>query len=183
MIGCALWTDLFVAVAFIDLLVDFFIKLEKLVLKVSLLSLVKIVKLVPRVAWVILDLLSRFKTVFSGPNHILNLLYLRLNLLLPVACHSISPALSLSLLQRYCVDRVDRPCQEYKPWYVHVGKLFKATGVPEVERLVADFDQKEVVEGFLGLLANRYNLPTTLLLFYEVFNFRKVTELSVRRLI
>jgi len=39
-------SDLFVAIALIDFLIDFLVKLEKLVLKVSLLFLVKVVKLV-----------------------------------------------------------------------------------------------------------------------------------------
>ena len=46
MIGSTFLSDLFVAIALIDFLIDFLVKLEKLVLKVSLLFLVKVVKLV-----------------------------------------------------------------------------------------------------------------------------------------
>ena len=78
-------------------------------MEVCFLLLVQIFKLVACVLRIELDLLAWFEDVLSRLEDLLDLLELSSNFFLAMACDSIAPILSLSLLKINCINRVNGP--------------------------------------------------------------------------
>ena len=66
---------------------------------------------------------------------------------------------------------------------MQIHHLLEITGVPEIDRLLSDFDEKPVVEGSLESLSNRHEAPLDPLILNESLHILVVFELGVRRLI
>lgn len=125
-----------IAVPFVSVLAQLLVHLEKFILQVGLLSLVQIIHFVVAILRVEFDLLPWLEHVLFGSQNLLDLLELAIDFFLAVTSDSVTPIGGLSLPQTNRVDGVDGPCQEEEPRNVHVGELFEATRVPEVDRLV-----------------------------------------------